>query len=120
MTDKPAIPNRTTTSTDRDVAAFQERAATYEQGWLGRLHHDIADRAADLTLSTRPDLRRVLDIGYGTGYLLRSLASRSPGVDREREVVCAWAFSPSPPFAPAIRATVPVSQTYRSRDTLVP
>jgi hypothetical protein len=40
------------------VAAFDERAAGYDQGWLGRLHHEIADQ---------------------TGYLLRLLASRCPG-----------------------------------------
>ncbi len=31
----------------RDVAAFGERAPGYERGWRGRLHHDIARRAAD-------------------------------------------------------------------------
>jgi hypothetical protein len=35
----------------RDVAAFDERAPSYETGWLGRLHHDIADRAVDLALA---------------------------------------------------------------------
>jgi hypothetical protein len=28
----------------RDVEAFDERAAGYEGGWLGKLHRDIADR----------------------------------------------------------------------------
>jgi hypothetical protein len=35
----------------RDLEAFESRAAGYERGWLGRLHHDIADRTADLALS---------------------------------------------------------------------
>jgi ubiquinone/menaquinone biosynthesis C-methylase UbiE len=60
----------------RDVAAFEMRAASYEQGWLGRLHHEIADRTADLALLTLPAPSRVLDIGCGTGYLLRTLADR--------------------------------------------
>ena len=64
---------------DRDVTAFAARAPDYEQGWLGRMHRDIAERTVDLALSVRPRPRRVLDIGCGTGYLLRSLASRCPG-----------------------------------------
>jgi ubiquinone/menaquinone biosynthesis C-methylase UbiE len=62
----------------RDVAAFDERAAGYEQGWRGRLHHDIADRAAELAVSVHASPRRVLDAGCGTGYLLRVLAGRCP------------------------------------------
>ncbi len=62
----------------RDVAAFDERSAGYEQGWLGRLHHEIADRTADLALTVAPSPARILDVGCGTGYLLRLLASRCP------------------------------------------
>lgn len=62
----------------RDIAAFEDRAAGYEQGWRGRLHHDIADRTAALALSASAAPRRVLDIGCGTGYLLRLLARQWP------------------------------------------
>jgi ubiquinone/menaquinone biosynthesis C-methylase UbiE len=62
----------------RDVAAFDERAPGYEQGWRGRLHHDIAGRAAELALSVHPAAQRVLDVGCGTGYLLRLLGGQCP------------------------------------------
>ena len=63
---------------DRDIAAFDTRAPGYERGWLGRLHHQIADRTADLALTLTPAPRRILDVGCGTGYLLRQLAARCP------------------------------------------
>jgi ubiquinone/menaquinone biosynthesis C-methylase UbiE len=66
---------------DRDVAAFGERARRYDQDWRGRLHHQIADRTADLALSCVPAPRQILDVGCGTGYLLGQLAARSPQSD---------------------------------------
>jgi ubiquinone/menaquinone biosynthesis C-methylase UbiE len=66
---------------DRDLAAFEARAAGYEQGWLGRFHRDIAERTADLAMAVQPRPHRLLDVGCGTGYLLRSLATRCPDAD---------------------------------------
>jgi ubiquinone/menaquinone biosynthesis C-methylase UbiE len=62
----------------RDIEAFAERAGGYERGWLGKLHRDIADRVADIALTRSPTPQRILDVGCGTGYLLRQLASRVP------------------------------------------
>ncbi|HXL20397.1 MAG TPA: class I SAM-dependent methyltransferase [Streptosporangiaceae bacterium] len=62
----------------RDVAAFEDRAAGYQEGWRGRLHHDIIGRTAVLALSASTAPRRVVDIGCGTGYLLRLLARQWP------------------------------------------
>jgi ubiquinone/menaquinone biosynthesis C-methylase UbiE len=65
-------------SPHRDVAAFEQRATRYEQGWLGRLHHQIAERTAELAATVSVAPGRVLDIGCGTGYLLRLLARQYP------------------------------------------
>ncbi|HYA44225.1 MAG TPA: class I SAM-dependent methyltransferase [Acidimicrobiales bacterium] len=76
----------------RDVAAFEERASGYDRGWLGRFHHDIASRTASLILSAGSP-RRILDVGCGTGYLLRLLAGRLPaasdlvGIDPAQSMV---------------------------------
>jgi ubiquinone/menaquinone biosynthesis C-methylase UbiE len=66
---------------DRDIAAFDARAPGYESGWRGRLHHQIADRTAELALTLTPAPRRILDVGCGTGYLLRQLAVRCPNAE---------------------------------------
>ncbi len=63
---------------DRNITTFAERAPRYDEGWLGRFHHDLARRAAAVALSSQPKPRRILDVGCGTGYLLGLLASRCP------------------------------------------
>jgi ubiquinone/menaquinone biosynthesis C-methylase UbiE len=66
----------------RDVAEFNDRATGYDQGWRGRVHHEIADRTADLAVAVAAAPNRVLDVGCGTGYLLRVLADRYPNAER--------------------------------------
>jgi ubiquinone/menaquinone biosynthesis C-methylase UbiE len=66
----------------RDVAEFNDRAAGYDHGWRGRLHHKISERTADLAVATVAAPSRVLDLGCGTGYLLRELASRYPDTEQ--------------------------------------
>ena len=64
---------------DRDVQAFNDRAASYETGRIGQLHRDFADRAVRIALAVAPAPARVLDVGSGTGYALRRLAEALPG-----------------------------------------
>jgi ubiquinone/menaquinone biosynthesis C-methylase UbiE len=63
---------------DRQVEAFDKRSPRYEVGWRGELHHRIADRTADIAVAASPGPLRVLDVGCGSGYLLRRLADRFP------------------------------------------
>lgn len=60
----------------RDVQAFDERSADYESGRLGGCHERIAEWTADIALAHHPTPLHVLDVGCGTGYLLRQLALR--------------------------------------------
>ena len=64
----------------RDVAAFDLRAGRYNQGWLGRLHRDIAGHTAALARDLTP--HTILDVGCGPGYLLRLLAGKFPEAER--------------------------------------
>jgi ubiquinone/menaquinone biosynthesis C-methylase UbiE len=82
----------------RDVGAFDARADGYEDGWLGRLHGQIADRTADLALTAAPAPGRILDVGCGTGYLLRRLAARC------QEAVELTGVDPAPAMIAAARA----------------
>jgi ubiquinone/menaquinone biosynthesis C-methylase UbiE len=62
----------------RDLAAYDDRARSYDRGWRGRLHHAISERTAALATAAVPAPQHVLDVGCGTGYLLRLLAGRYP------------------------------------------
>jgi ubiquinone/menaquinone biosynthesis C-methylase UbiE len=104
----------------RDVRAFDERAAAYESGWLGKLHRDIADRVADLALTSSPAPQRILDVGCGTGYLLRRVAARVPeavelvGIDAAQamiDVARANARDPRLTFSVGVAEQLPLPDT---------
>lgn len=85
---------------DRDVDAFDRRAASYESGPIGQMHGRIVESVADIALTVAPEPRRVLDIGCGTGAMLRLLADRRPeaealvGIDPARSMLLTAAAYP--------------------------
>ncbi|MGH7918506.1 MAG: class I SAM-dependent methyltransferase [Candidatus Dormibacteraceae bacterium] len=63
-----------------DVGDFDDRAHRYEDGRRGAMHGEIVERTLGLALSVAPSPKKVLDVGCGTGLLLRELGRRAPGV----------------------------------------
>lgn len=63
---------------ERNVTTFDDHADTYDQGRMGRWNQAVATRAADVALAVAPVPLRVLDIGCGTGMVLRELSERLP------------------------------------------
>jgi len=68
-------------SYQRDVGEFDQRARDYEQGWRGGMHEEIVQRTLGLALSFAPSPTRVLDVGCGTGRLLRELGRLVSGAE---------------------------------------
>ena len=63
---------------DRDVGSFDRRAQSYERDWRSPFHVPVVAAAAEVALAALPDPAAVLDVGCGTGALLRTLAGRLP------------------------------------------
>lgn len=78
---------------NRDVAQFNARAGDYEAGPRAIWHSVIVNRSADVALAAVPVPLRVLDVGCGSGALLRQMNARLPnalelvGVDPAIEMV---------------------------------
>jgi ubiquinone/menaquinone biosynthesis C-methylase UbiE len=63
---------------DHDVATFDRRAGSYERDWRSEFHTRVVATAAEVALAALPDPTSLLDVGCGTGALLRTLADRLP------------------------------------------
>lgn len=63
-----------------DLATDDEIAADYDVGRRGRWRAKVAARSADVALANTPVPLRVLDVGCGTGVLLREMVDRLPNV----------------------------------------
>jgi ubiquinone/menaquinone biosynthesis C-methylase UbiE len=67
---------------NRDVSAFNHRAARYDSGRLGQWHRQLVARVADIIRSLPAAPQAILDVGCGTGQLLTLLGrSLSPEVE---------------------------------------
>ncbi len=67
-----------TTPRQRDVDGFDRRARSYEHDWRSQFHAQVVAGSAEVALEAVPDPATVLDVGCGTGALLRTLADRLP------------------------------------------
>src|SRR5438105_12986229 len=76
-----------------DVGRFDEWAPRYERHWMQRLVFDpIQSTLLDLAASHVPQPRSILDVGCGTGRLLRTASerfssARLEGVDAAPQMV---------------------------------
>jgi SAM-dependent methyltransferase len=96
----------------RDVGHFDRWAPSYDRSWtqrvfFGPVHRGVADALVPLA----PSPTRILDIGCGTGALLRLLGARHPhadltGVDASEEMIrMAASANPFPERLRFVRGT---------------
>lgn len=95
----------------RDVARFDSWASSYDAGWahrffFSRVHAEVLKVARDVA----PAAARILDVGCGTGALLRGAAQAFPeaelvGVDASRGMIeAAESSNPAPARTRFVRA----------------
>src|SRR5215216_2103855 len=76
------ISRRTSGVSDRDVGRFGRWASTYDEDWLqARFFGPVQEATLRRAALLAPNPRRVLDVGCGTGALLRKAAERFPGAE---------------------------------------
>ena len=69
---------------EHDVERFDRWASTYERSYLQRLVFEPVHRTMlAVAREERPDARAILDVGCGTGRLLRDASSMFPGARLE-------------------------------------
>jgi ubiquinone/menaquinone biosynthesis C-methylase UbiE len=71
----------TTQEKSEDIQSFERRAGTYENSPMQRLFFDRIHRAALGMIPAELAPQAILDIGCGTGRLLRKLARRFPSAN---------------------------------------
>jgi SAM-dependent methyltransferase len=64
-----------------DVDHFNAQAPRYEERWLRRIVGSVHAGTLELAATLHPRPREVLDVGCGTGALLRRAASRFPDAE---------------------------------------
>jgi ubiquinone/menaquinone biosynthesis C-methylase UbiE len=72
------------TPRQRDVDSFDRRARSYEHDWRSLFHAPVVAGSIEVALWAMPHPATVLDVGCGTGALLRALADRLPAWTRRR------------------------------------
>lgn len=106
-----------TKSTQHDVARFDEWASTYEKSWLQRTFFDRV-HAAILKIAERDgEPESILDVGCGTGKLLRKAHLRWPhakliGIDpADGMTKMARSLTPDVTFYTGVAEAVPLEDT---------
>ncbi len=78
------IVHRSHSHSHRDVGQFDEWAPRYERHWMQRVVFDpIQSTLLDLASEQVPQPLSILDVGCGTGRLLRTASQRFPGARLE-------------------------------------
>jgi ubiquinone/menaquinone biosynthesis C-methylase UbiE len=90
-----------------DVESFDQRASSYERGWRAEFHARVVAGGVEAALRAVPRPRRVLDVGCGTGALLRALGERLP------PTVDLVGVDPAPTMIDVARASVGAGSNVR-------